>query len=141
MDDSVVQQFGGSVARSLKSIDRVIAKTKKAVKAKKADMKKYDDSITKAASKIKKMQKAIAKEMIQAKKDEMKKFEADIKKAAQKIEKMKKKLAKLTACAEGKMRNPETGRCRKVKSPKAPCKPGKVRSSITGRCRKVKSSA
>ena len=137
--DNVVEQFGGSVARSLESINKVIAKTKKAVKAKKADMKKYDDSITKASAKIKKMKKALAKQMIQAKKEGVKKFDADIKKAAKQIEKMKKKLAKLAACAEGKVRNPETGRCRKVKSPKtkAPCKPGKVRHPVTKRCRKA----
>jgi len=45
-------------------------------------------------------------------------------------------------CPPGKTRNPETKRCRKVKStsPK-PCPPGKTRNPVTKRCRKVKSAS
>ena len=45
-------------------------------------------------------------------------------------------------CPPGKTRNPETKRCRKVKStsPK-PCPPGKTRNPVTKRCRKVKSTS
>ena len=49
-------------------------------------------------------------------------------------------------CRPGQVRNPETGRCKKVvestKNAKAikdkkPCKPGQVRNPETGRCKKV----
>ena len=56
-------------------------------------------------------------------------------------------------CKPGQVRNPETGRCKKVVEPtknavqerskaktikdKKPCKPGQVRNPETGRCKKV----
>ena len=57
---------------------------------------------------------------------------------------MKKKLAKLSKepkpCTDGKIRNPKTGRCIKVKTSSVlkPCKEGKVRNSITKRCVNIK---
>ena len=41
-------------------------------------------------------------------------------------------------CPEGKILNPKTGRCIKVKSPRPPCPPGKILNPKTGRCIKVK---
>lgn len=51
-----------------------------------------------------------------------------------------KKNVKKSECPPGKIRNPDTGRCRKVKTakPKPPCKPGQERNPTTGRCRKIK---
>jgi hypothetical protein len=44
----------------------------------------------------------------------------------------------LKPCPPGKVRNPDTKRCVKVKTPK-PCPPGKVRNPKTGRCKKGQS--
>jgi len=41
-------------------------------------------------------------------------------------------------CPEGKVLNPKTGRCIKIKADKPACPPGKERNEKTGRCVKVK---
>lgn len=43
---------------------------------------------------------------------------------------------KIRPCSPGKVKNPKTGYCRKIR----PCATGKTRSLLTGRCRKIKSS-
>lgn len=55
-------------------------------------------------------------------------------------------MAEKKPCPPGKERNPDTGRCRKIKTAKAPkgskqkkpCPPGKERNPETGRCRKIR---
>ena len=47
-----------------------------------------------------------------------------------------KKITLPKKCSPGKVRNPETGKCIKIILP--PCPPGKVRNPETGRCIKIK---
>lgn len=49
----------------------------------------------------------------------------------------------LKDCGEGKYRNPETGRCKKIEEDDgpAPCQEGYERNPETGRCRKIKQNA
>ncbi len=49
------------------------------------------------------------------------------------------KMVDLADCGEGRERNPLTGRCRNIPTPKEliPCKDGQYRSEETGRCRNI----
>jgi hypothetical protein len=55
---------------------------------------------------------------------------------------------KIKVCPPGKVRHPDTGRCRKILTNKnntikkltKPCPPGKIRHPDTGRCRKIQTN-
>lgn len=107
------------------------------------ERKEYCKALKKSIAKYTKEMAKMNKELAKAGKIKLPKIPAWYTKLLRENKniKPKKNVKKVKAeCPPGKVRNPDTGRCRKIKTtkPKPPCKPGQERNPVTGRCRKIK---